>query len=213
MPSGVKSRPQTRSNTCWPLTFAPVIQRVPVDHPRVDQVADGAGRVRAQRLRPDVALDQHRVRVEVGVVERLDLGRLQLGGQPLEVDLAVPGHPDDQRRPGAVRLGDHEHDVLQGVGGGPGPVGRGNRSLAIATSVAMVGVSGVSSTCAGGASSYGERIRDRASGPPRRWPRNRPASGRRCPRRSRRRPGTPRWPSRPSPPTWRARSRTPSRAG
>ena len=36
VPSAVKSRPATRSTTCRPGSFAPVTQRVPVDHARVD---------------------------------------------------------------------------------------------------------------------------------------------------------------------------------
>ena len=42
VPSAVKSRPATRSNTWRPGSLAPVIQRGAVDDARVDEVADAA---------------------------------------------------------------------------------------------------------------------------------------------------------------------------
>ncbi len=59
---------------------------------------------------------------EILVGEGFRLRRLDLGGQPLEIDVAVAGQPDGQRVPAAVHLLDHHDHVLQRVGGLPGPV-------------------------------------------------------------------------------------------
>src|SRR5690606_35539898 len=88
------------------------------DHPRVG--VEGQ-LVALQRGRAYVALDQVGVRVEVGLFEQGDLGRLQGGLQPLHVDLAVAGHADADDLPLLrTRLPDLDQDVLQGVGGGEG---------------------------------------------------------------------------------------------
>jgi hypothetical protein len=103
-----------------------------VDHARVEQVADLGGAVFAQDLdragfgqpdRADVALDQFGVSGEVGVAEVVDRGRVDGGLEPPRVDLAVARQADDERRLGAVRLGQRDDDVLEGVAAGPGPVG------------------------------------------------------------------------------------------
>ena len=104
VPSPVKSRPATRSNTCRPGSLAPVIQRGAGDDPGVEQVPDPRRALLAQRGGPDVALDQAGVGVELG--ERLDLGGRDGGLEALEVDLAVAGHADDEGLPVAVRVHD-----------------------------------------------------------------------------------------------------------
>ncbi len=77
----------------------------------------------AERARADVALDQRRVVGEVGLVERLGLGRGDLRFEPLHVDLAVAGQADGQRLDRAVGVAELHHDVLQRVGRGPVAVG------------------------------------------------------------------------------------------
>ena len=91
--------------------------RRPVHHPGVDEVANTVGQ---QRFRTDIALRQERVLGEVGVVEQRVLGRVERGGEPLVVDLAVTGHPHRQQFPLAAGLADLEHHILQGVRGGDG---------------------------------------------------------------------------------------------
>ncbi len=119
VPSGVKSRPATRSMTCEPGTLAPVTQRVPVDDARVDEVADAGLRLLTQRLRADVALDQRGVLVHLRLAHRLDLDRLQLALEALLVDLAVTGYADGERLARAVGVLEHHDHVLQGVAGRP----------------------------------------------------------------------------------------------
>ena len=122
----------------------------PVDDARVDEVADAGGLVRAEHPRADVALDQLGVVLEV-LEDRGD-GRFELGAQALLVDLTVAGEADGEDLLRAVGRGHRDEDVLEGVAGRPGTVVPGERALRWSTSVAMVGVSGVSSTCAAGAS-------------------------------------------------------------
>ena len=62
------------------------------------------GLVGAERARADVALGQRGLRGEVGLVERLELGRRDLRLEPLHVDVAVARHADRQRL-GACRRG------------------------------------------------------------------------------------------------------------
>ena len=76
----------------------------------------------------DVALDQRRVLRELGLVERLDLGRLELALEPLLVDLAVAGHADRERLAGAVGVLEHHQDVLEGVARRPRAGRRGGTS-------------------------------------------------------------------------------------
>ena len=111
----------------------------------------------AEHLRADVALHQGGVLVELG--ERLDLGRRDLRLQPLGVDLPVAGQADDQRLAGAVGVHQGDDDVLQRRRRGVA-LRRGTARCATATSVSMVGVSGVSSTCASGSPSNGIGLRD-----------------------------------------------------
>ena len=103
----------------------------PLDHPGVEQVSDlrrGLGAQVLARLaglergRPDVAANEGRVAGEVGVGERLDLGGYHRRLEPPEVDFAVAGYADDQRRPCPVRLPQGHHDVLQRVAGIPAPI-------------------------------------------------------------------------------------------
>ncbi len=131
-------------------------------HPRIDQVPDpariGGGPPlgdlsQAQRTRAEVALDQIRVLLEVSLGERLDRGRLDVGLQALRLDLAITGQADRQRFPGAIGMAQHHQHVLQRVGRGPGTIGRGCRWFSSVTRASMVGVSGVSTTRAAGASS------------------------------------------------------------
>ena len=99
--------------------------------PGIEQVADAGRALGAQRAGPDVPLGEPGVLGERLLVEGLDLGRLDLGTEPLLVDLAVAGHADGQRLTRAI--GVHEQDdsiVLElrdnGVGfdtDAPGPEG------------------------------------------------------------------------------------------
>ena len=122
VPSGVKSRPATRSSTWLPGSSAPVTQRVPSDDAGVDEVPDLRCRLLPQRPGADVALDQRRVLAEsVSSIGSTSVG-LELALEPLLVDLAVTGHADGQRLAGAVGVLEHDEDVLERVAGRPGPV-------------------------------------------------------------------------------------------
>ena len=87
VPSGVKSRPATTLTACLPASFAPVSHAVPLR--RADRRGSGA---RGVPLRADVAPDQGRGGGEV--VEQRDRGRVQVGFEPFQVDVAVAGQPD-----------------------------------------------------------------------------------------------------------------------
>ena len=174
-----------------------------LDDPRVDEVADARRVLLPQHAGADVALDQRGVLLELGLVEGLDLGRLQLALEPLLVDLAVAGHADRERLAGAVGVLEHDQHVLEGVAGGPGAVvarellvevvdqgldGRGVGRL--------LGVRGgrvvVRRRAAGARTCDGLDVGGVVA---------RACSGRRCPRRRRPWRGTPRTSSRPSRPT------------
>ena len=192
VPSGVKSRPTTRSMTWLPSTSAPVTQRVPWDDPGVDEVADPGRALLAERAGADVALDQRGVLRELRLVERLDLGRLELALEPLLVDLAVAGQADGQRLAGAVGVLEHDQDVLEGVGGRPGPVVARERGVEVVDQRLDGRGVGRVLRVRGGRVVVRAPGRAAAPGPPRRWRRSRSScSGRRCPRRPRRWPGTP----------------------
>jgi hypothetical protein len=95
---------------------------------------------------------------EVGLGEGVHLGGGQRRLEPLGVDLAVAGQADRERLARAVGVHERDQDVLQGVAGGPcAPVGAGVLGVGPATRVSIVGVSGVSSTCAAGAPSQSGR--------------------------------------------------------
>jgi len=94
--------------------------------PRVGQVADAGGRVGAQHLRPDVALDQGRVGGEVLRLEGGRLGRRHGRLESLDVDLPVPRQTDHQGLPLAVGVLQQEDHVLERVGPRPRPVGAGH---------------------------------------------------------------------------------------
>ena len=102
VPSGVKSRPATRSMTWLPSTFAPVTQRVPSTIRGSTRKRIAALALLAERPGADVALDQVGVLLELRLVHRLDLERLELALEALEVDVAVAGQADGQRLLGAV---------------------------------------------------------------------------------------------------------------
>ena len=59
--------------------------------------------------------------LEVGVAGHLDLGGGDGGLQALHVDVAVPGHADDQQLALTAGVDEGDDDVLEGVGGRPGP--------------------------------------------------------------------------------------------
>ena len=133
-----------------------------LDDARVDDEPDARRAVGAERPGPDVALHERRVGGEVVLGERLDLGRGDLRLEPLEVDLAVAGHADRERLDGAVGMAQLDDHVLQRVAGVParghrrhGMRRRSSRAFSRSTSVAIVGVSGVSATRAAGTPSYG----------------------------------------------------------
>ena len=146
--------------TCRPGSLAPVTQAEPGTTRGSSRYRIPVGPVGAEHAGPDVALDQRRVALKSSSANGLDLGRGDLRLQPLEVDLAVTGQADGQRlaacRPGAAACTSTFFSVSPAA---HGRSARGNRSLLWSTSVSMVGVSGVSSTCAAGSPSIG-----RASG-------------------------------------------------
>ena len=80
-----------------------------------------------------------------------------LGLQALQVDVPIARHTDGQGLARAVRVAYPDHDVLQRVAAAHGRSARrrSSRALRRSTKVAIVGVSGVSITTAGGVSSYG----------------------------------------------------------
>ena len=216
VPSGVKSRPATRSTTWWPGWSAPVIQRVPATTrgstrkrmPVADRLAEHPG--------ADVALGQRRVGGEVGLAERLRLGRVHRGLEPLHVDVAVARHADGQRLDRAVGVAQLDDHVLQRVGRRPLAVG----AAQVGAGVHQVDerrdrrrVGRVVDDSPAGRRRTARRAAP-APAPPRCWRRSRSScSARTCPRRPRSGRGTPRWPSRPSPRTSPTRSRTAARGG
>ena len=89
----------------------------------VEQEAHAGGLLLTERAWPYVALGQARPRGEVGLAERLEHHAFaELGLEPLGVHLAVAGQADGEGLGRAVRVPHGEHDVLQGVASGPGPV-------------------------------------------------------------------------------------------
>ncbi len=163
-----------------------------LDHPRVDQEADGAGRIRAQGLRSDIALDQHRVA----------RSRRRRTARPRPAPVARPGASGPPRGPPAPR-----RRAARRTRPARSPSARRSSTCPRPSTARSSpreplvghrhqrgdgrGVRGVLDVGRAG------RRRSRsdpgpASAPPRRWPHTRPGSGRRCPRRSRRWPGTPR---------------------
>ena len=165
VPSPVKSRPDEVDDVA-PGSFEPVTHRVPSEI--VGRAGSGCPSCpRSRAHRPDVALDEPEVLGERLLVEGLDLGRLDLGTEPLLVDVAVAGQADGERLARAVgvrtsmtttffSVSPAVHAVLPGC------------SLRWATRVSIVGVSGVSSAWAAGTPSHptGSGAGTR---PPRRW--------------------------------------------
>ena len=94
-----------------------------LDDAGVEQEAHAGRLLLPEGAGADVALGQARPGGEVGLAERLEDDALaELGLQPLGVDLPVAGQPDGEGLGRAVGVPHREDDVLQGVGGGPGPV-------------------------------------------------------------------------------------------
>ena len=92
------------------------------DDAGVDQVADLRLALRAEHLRPDVALDQRGVAGEVG--ERLDLGRARpAASSRLASTSRSPGRPMTSGSRRAVGVHERDDDVLQRRGGGVAGVG------------------------------------------------------------------------------------------
>ncbi len=123
-----------------------------VDHQRVDDVAHAL-----EPLGADVAADQLGVLGEVAALEGHDLRGGDVGLEPLEVDLAVAGHADHQGLDPAVGVLEVHDDVLERLGRRRR---RARGPCRTATSVSMVGVSGVSTTVIGPAC----RVRDGGRG-------------------------------------------------
>ena len=124
-----------------------------LDDARVDDEPDTRRAVGAERPRADVALDERRVGGEVVLGERLDLGRGDLRLEPLQVDVAVAGNADGERLDGAVgwrSLTTTFFSVSPAFQSRSSPPAearrRSSRALRRSTSVAIVGVSGVSAT-------------------------------------------------------------------
>ena len=70
---------------------------------------------------PSVAAHELGVGLEVGVAGHLDLGGGDGGLQALHVDVTVPGHADDQQLTLTIWMDKGDDDVLERVGGRPGP--------------------------------------------------------------------------------------------
>jgi len=94
-----------------------------VDDARIDEVGNARWPIAAERVRPDVALDQRRVLREVVGLECHNLGGTHLGFETLDVDFSVARQADRKRRECAVRMLEFHDDVLQGVGSDPVAVG------------------------------------------------------------------------------------------
>ncbi len=87
-------------------------------------VADSSPRIEpVSRPRPDVALHEYRVALEVRFGRRLDLGGGERDLDALVVDVTIPGETHDHQLARAVQVRQGEHDVLEGVRGGPLPLG------------------------------------------------------------------------------------------
>ncbi len=98
--------------------------RAAVDDAGVDHVAHPRARRGPEhgalgRPRADVALHEAGLLGQVALGGGLDLCGEEGHLGALEVDVAVAGDPHDDELARAVEVGEREHDVLQGVGGGP----------------------------------------------------------------------------------------------
>ena len=176
-----------------------------VDDAGVDEEADARGGLLAEhralgRPRADVALDETGVLREVGLGRRLDLGGRERHLDALHLDVAVAGEADDDELAGAVEVREREHDVLQRVGGRP-RAAVGARVLGVREVDERRDRRRVRRVQHDGRGEAVERDRlgRRWSCTPRRSPRSRRPSARRCPRRRGSGAGTPRSSSRPSP--------------
>ena len=92
----MKSRPAHHERGVLAGLVRPGHPGRPLDDERVDQVADLPV---GELLRSDVALDQLGVLGQVGRLGLRHLDRLELPADPLQVDVAVAGHADDQQLP------------------------------------------------------------------------------------------------------------------
>ena len=162
VPSGVKSRPATRSSTWRAGHVGAGDPAGALDDPRVDQVADAGLVLLPQHPGADVALGQRRVL-------RRSRPRRRPPPRPgsswpssrFSSTSRSPGRPmaSGSRVPsGCLSTTMTFFSVSPAV---QGRSSRGNAALRWSTSVSMVGVSGVCSACAAGASSYGDRLRAR----------------------------------------------------
>ena len=93
-----------------------------IDYPWIDQEPNSGPAVQAERTRSDIALDQGRVGGEILLVECFQLGRCDLCGEPLLVDVTVTGNSDRQSLGGAVRVAQLDDDVFHRVGRCPRPL-------------------------------------------------------------------------------------------
>ncbi len=117
-----RDRRRGRRRAC-PCSFAPVIQPVPSDDARVEEVADaGVDSRRAprpRRPRADVALDEARVRAKSASVAASTSAGANATSARLRSTSRSPGRPTTTSSRVPSRCGEREHDVLERVGRGP----------------------------------------------------------------------------------------------
>ena len=129
-----------------------------LDDAGVDEEADAGRVLLAEHAGADVALDQRGVLRELGLVRRARPRSARAGPR------AASGRPRG-RRAAPIASGSRvpsgclstTRTFLRVSAAAQGRSSRGNAALRWSTSVSMVGVSGVSSACAAGASSYAHR--------------------------------------------------------
>ncbi len=151
VPSPAKSRPATRSMTCWPGDVGAGHPARALGDAGVEQVADAGRALEAERTGADVALDERRVGREVGLGEGLDLGRLDLRARGAS-RRPLGRRARRSRAARGCRRGARACTTtfLRVSPAAHGRSSRGKCSSRCATRVSMVGVSGVSSAWAAG---------------------------------------------------------------
>ena len=203
VPSAVKSRPATRSSTWRPSSSAPVTQVVPSTTRGSTRNRMPDGVPRPERAGPDVPLASAGLAAKSASVNAVSSAGSTWAWSRFSSTSRSPGTPIASGSRVPSGCSSTTTTFLSVSAACHGRSLRGKAALRWSTSVSIVGVSGVSSTCAAGRPSNGDRRRASGPGRPRRWPRSRTScSGRRCPRRSRRWRGTPHWPTRPWRRTW-----------